>query len=136
MGNGIGSKSFALESKTGSKKTSFVDDRVSEYTNNNKGGSKSTKHSHFDSKKFQQQRYIKLKNGLEAVLHTSDVSKYDDTLRNHTSAMDFKYLSCPGKNMENLKFELGLRSYQDNKKNKKDKEEKKDNESLMSKSQK
>jgi len=70
------------------------------------------------------------------VLHRLDVSKYDDCLKNNTTALDYKYLSCPGKNMESFKFELGLRSYHGNKKNKKEKNEKQEIESLMSKSQK
>lgn len=133
--NGKINKSFASP-RSGSKKLSYTDDKASDYTQNNKNKSKTVNKTNFDSKQFQEERYSKVQNGLEAVLQRLDVSKYDNSLKNNTTALDYKYLNCPGKNMESFKFELGLRSYHENKKKKKDKNEKQEIESLMSKSQK
>lgn len=67
------SKTFASP-RSGSRKISDNDDRASNLTNNNKNKSK-TNRSTFDVRKFQEERYAKVKNGLEAVLHLNDISK-------------------------------------------------------------
>lgn len=125
-------KSFVKDSPKGSMR----DDNKSDMTNNEK--LKSMKHPKFDTQKFYKERYTLVKDGLECVLHCNDIDKYDDAfLKKHVS--DVRYLATPGKSMENLKFELNLRSYNnkkilDDKNNNKD--DKKDLESLMSKSNK
>lgn len=75
------SKSFISNN---SPKGSTKDDTKSDMTNVDK--LKSLKHPKFDTKQFYKERYSKVKDGLDSILHCNDIEKFDDAfLKKHVN---------------------------------------------------
>lgn len=59
---------------------------------------------------FQKERIKQLHENVDSVLHYKGCAKWTDEFIKH-NIVNIRYLNKPGKTLNNLKFELGLRSY-------------------------